>query len=64
MKVKCCICGADIDGMRGYGQSRVCDQECSDEMEWRKTLAIMGKKYYPKPGSRWDPNADNTKGTT
>lgn len=27
---------------------RVCGKECSDEMQWRHTLSIMGKEYYPK----------------
>lgn len=56
LKIKCCICGAEIDGMKGYGQHFVCDKECKKEFEWRKTLAIMGKQYYPEKGSRWDPN--------
>jgi hypothetical protein len=23
--------------------------ECLEEMQWRETLSIMGKEYYPKP---------------
>lgn len=33
----------------GHGRSyRVCSVECSREMQWRDTLSIMGKEYYPK----------------
>jgi len=55
MRVHCPICKSEIDGMRGYGrEAKCCDKECYEEWEWRKTLAIMGKPYRPKPGSRWD----------
>ena len=56
MKIHCCICKAEIDGSRDYGQSCCCDRECFNEMEWRRTLSIMGKPYVPQKGSRWDQN--------
>ena len=54
LSIRCCICGAECDGMRGYGQARVCDKECHNELEWRRSLAILGKPYTPQKGSRWD----------
>lgn len=30
---------------------RCCSPECLREMEWRETLSILGKEYYPKPSS-------------
>ena len=57
MKVHCPICKAEIDGMKAYGREALCcDKECYEEWEWRRTLAIMGKPYKPRPGSRWDDN--------
>jgi len=31
-----------------YG-GEVCNKECFDELEWKKTLALMGKGYYQNP---------------
>jgi len=56
MKTCCPICMAEMEWMRGYGRdARCCGKECYREFEWRRTLAIMGKSYYPQPGSRADP---------
>jgi len=50
MKVHCPICKTEMNGMRGYGrEAKCCDQECYQEWEWRKTLAILGKPYKPNP---------------
>jgi hypothetical protein len=27
---------------------KCCSSECIQEMQWRETLSIMGKEYYPK----------------
>lgn len=55
MKVHCPICKGEINGMTAYGrESRCCDKECHEEWEWRRAIAIMGKQYYPRKGSRWD----------
>lgn len=50
MKVHCPICRNEFDGMRPYGREwPCCSKECHDEAEWRRTLAIMNKAYYPDP---------------
>lgn len=52
MKVYCPICREPFNGMEGYGRidaTRCCNKECYQEWEWRKTLAILGKEYYPDP---------------
>ncbi len=50
MQVFCSICKAEFDGMKHYGrEGSCCSRECYDEWEWRRTLAIMGKAYYPDP---------------
>lgn len=49
MSMYCPICRTEFDGMRGYGREwRTCCKECHDELEWRRTLAIMGKAYVPR----------------
>lgn len=53
MKVHCPICRREFDGMRAYGrESHCCSKECHDECEWRRTLAIMGKRYEPQPQNK------------
>ena len=50
MKVYCPICKSEMDGMRHYGRdSHCCGKDCHEEWEWRNTLAILGKEYYPDP---------------
>lgn len=45
----CCICGAKVNWTpRGEGIC-VCGTECYREFDWRRTLAIMGKPYEPRP---------------
>jgi hypothetical protein len=35
---------------RVYGNHfKVCDRKCAREMDWRETLSILGKEYYPDP---------------
>lgn len=49
MKVYCPICKVECNGMKTYGkESHTCSKECHEEWEWRKTLAILNKEYYPK----------------
>lgn len=49
-EIKCCICGGSMDWMRGYGRDqRCCGRECHQEFDWRRTLASLGKDYYPDP---------------
>lgn len=50
--IKCCICTVDMahsDTAPGYWAKSVCSQPCHQEREWRQTLAICGKQYYPDP---------------
>jgi hypothetical protein len=50
MKVYCPICRLEMDGMKSYGrESHCCSMECNQEWEWRKTLAILHREYYPNP---------------
>jgi hypothetical protein len=45
----CPVCRQPFDWLRGYGRDiRCCCKSCHDEAEWRRTLAIMGKAYYPQ----------------
>jgi len=48
----CPVCRMEFDWNRGYGRDiRCCDQECHQEAEWRRTLSILEKTYYPNPNS-------------
>lgn len=50
LKVRCSICGEVMDWMRRYGREGCqCSKRCNDEFEWRRTLAILDKHYYPDP---------------
>jgi len=47
-RVFCNICGDEVEtDFRNY-DGRVCSLDCYKELEWRKTLSIMGKEYYRK----------------
>jgi hypothetical protein len=47
-KVYCPICRIEMDGMKSYGRdAHCCGKECFEEWEWRHTLAILNKEYYP-----------------
>jgi hypothetical protein len=49
-KLFCPVCKAEFDWMKKYGREiGCCGKACHDEAEWRYTLAIMGKEYYPDP---------------
>lgn len=49
----CRICGKEIEWSVGcwppYTKKAVCGKECNKELNWRETLSIMGKEYYPDP---------------
>ena len=52
----CNICGKEMFvnccEMLGGGRTvnwRVCSIKCIREAQWRETLSIMGKEYYPDP---------------
>jgi hypothetical protein len=59
--VHCNACGKQFStDFRSYG-GRVCSRECHAELEWRKTLSIMGQPYYPQSGAPindWKLDAD------
>jgi hypothetical protein len=46
----CNACGKEFyeEYVRVFGvEFKVCSVICMVEMEWRKTLSVMGKEYYP-----------------
>jgi hypothetical protein len=48
--VYCCICNAEMDWHKRYGREGCCcGQDCHQEFEWRRTLSILNKTYYPNP---------------
>ncbi len=47
---RCFVCAADMDWHKRYGRDvPCCGRKCYEEFEWRRTLSILGKDYYPKP---------------
>lgn len=49
----CCICGVKYKATvnrtwHGFDQA-TCGSKCFYEKQWRETLSIMGKEYYPDP---------------
>lgn len=54
--VRCCICQEGMDYQQRYGrESCCCSQACWNEFEWRQTLSILGKEYYPDPKKETKP---------
>jgi len=48
--VKCQICQKEIVWtMSTRYDGRVCSLECYRELDWRRTLMILKKDYYPDP---------------
>ena len=47
-QVHCNVCGKPFETQFRLYDGRFCSQECCDEYNWRKTLSIMGKAYYPR----------------
>ncbi len=50
----CSNCGKSFDGPISRGNSIgsnwiYCGMPCYRELEWKNTLYILGKKYYPRP---------------
>lgn len=48
----CICCGKELFSPFVHAMGRkykVCSYECLREMDWRETLCIMGKDYYPQP---------------
>lgn len=50
----CQVCGKPIEGSHDYGQRMVCNTDCLLEAEWRATLYILGRDYYPDPRKKSD----------
>lgn len=48
-KQKTVVAGPGVGCYKSWNSWRTCSRECCEEMEWRTTLSIMGKEYYPKP---------------
>lgn len=49
-KAFCIICGIEFESDYSSMKSgSCCDMNCLREHEWRHTLCIMGKDYYPNP---------------
>jgi hypothetical protein len=49
----CCICATSFrstvrNTISGYFKEAACSRACLDEKQWRETLSIMGKDYYPR----------------
>lgn len=44
----CCICGNKIMFDFNHQGIPICNKECWDKYQWRKTLYIMGKEYHEK----------------
>ena len=47
-KVFCNGCGKEFETTFGSYGGHVCSRKCYDDMEWKRTLSILGKEYYPK----------------
>jgi len=48
-KVFCNVCGKDFETSFGLYGGVVCGSDCFNELEWIKTLSIMGREYRPQP---------------
>lgn len=52
----CCICGKEMIWSVGcnipFSKKGICSRKCNRELDWRESLSICGKAYYPDP----DPN--------
>lgn len=49
LELYCPVCRNLFNWWRGYGREiRCCCKECHEEADWRRTLAILGKEYYPE----------------
>lgn len=45
----CRACGAEmLISVQAPYRYQVCNDQCWKEFEWRETLSILGKEYYPR----------------
>ncbi|MFW9878243.1 MAG: hypothetical protein ACFFG0_34615 [Candidatus Thorarchaeota archaeon] len=50
MYCNCCGTKMFVVPSKAVGREyRCCSLECANEMDWRWTLSILGKEYYPRP---------------
>jgi len=59
MELFCQVCGKKFETDFMAYHARSCSRECYREFEWRKTLSIMGKDYYPDPRLTEGKESDN-----
>ncbi len=56
-EIRCQICGIQFDTDFQSYRGRACSPECWRELDWRKTLSVMGEDYRPQaPQSSWTPS--------
>lgn len=50
-KIFCNACGKEENKiLPGIGRTyKVCSMRCLNEMQWRDTLSLLNKEYYPDP---------------
>ena len=45
----CRACGKEmLVSVQAPYKYQVCDEVCWEEFDWRETLSILGKEYYPR----------------
>tara|TARA_Y100000310_G_C20701843_1_gene830700 strand:- start:3611 stop:3838 length:228 start_codon:yes stop_codon:yes gene_type:complete len=49
-KIYCPICATEF--FTSFNMKLCCSMECVQELNWRRTLYTMGKKYYIDPKSK------------
>ena len=47
--IHCVNCGVAIYRVVVDRTVQFCSEECREMFDWKHTLSIMGKAYYPKP---------------
>jgi len=47
-KVFCNNCGKEFEANFQSYKGIVCSKECFEDLDWKKTLSILGKEYYPR----------------
>lgn len=45
----CAVCGQEDLHRLSNHRPILCSKACYDEYEWRYTLCVRGKDYYPRP---------------
>lgn len=56
-EIYCPICKETMNYIHGYGYKLACcSKKCYLEFDWRLTLSILGKEYYPDPCNKVENN--------